>query len=274
MEARPRRKAEQQDRPRRAIGYVRVSSVVGRSGPEYHTLDIQRARASASAASAAMSCLTRGCEPAAVPRHEKDPRSRGGRRPRGLERVAVQPVLVPGGDRLQGLQEDRRHRPRPSRPDRHRPRLDPTDPGTARPTPGAPARPRQADAQACAVPATHPAKKGAPRPRRNRGARPLRGCPVPPQILGRQRTSALRRCPDGYERFCGAPVRRAWRPRTWRSAALRRALARPALRCRARGGGDKHSEGSRTWGPPASLPTRTPLRSAAASPGRRQSTAF
>src|SRR4051812_21782418 len=28
--------------PKRAIGYIRVSSVGGRAGPEYHTLDIQR----------------------------------------------------------------------------------------------------------------------------------------------------------------------------------------------------------------------------------------
>lgn len=31
------------EQPRRAIGYIRVSSVGGRAGPEYHTLDIQRA---------------------------------------------------------------------------------------------------------------------------------------------------------------------------------------------------------------------------------------
>lgn len=31
------------EQPRRAVGYVRVSSVGGRSGPGYHTLDIQRA---------------------------------------------------------------------------------------------------------------------------------------------------------------------------------------------------------------------------------------
>lgn len=35
--------------PKRAIGYVRVSSVGGRSGPGYHTLDIQRASISATA---------------------------------------------------------------------------------------------------------------------------------------------------------------------------------------------------------------------------------
>jgi DNA invertase Pin-like site-specific DNA recombinase len=37
-----RKKRSTEDRPRRAIGYIRVSDRGGRAGPEYHTLDIQR----------------------------------------------------------------------------------------------------------------------------------------------------------------------------------------------------------------------------------------
>ena len=42
MPAMSRTKRSTQHRPKRAIGYIRVSERGGRAGPEYHTLDIQR----------------------------------------------------------------------------------------------------------------------------------------------------------------------------------------------------------------------------------------
>jgi DNA invertase Pin-like site-specific DNA recombinase len=87
----PRKRAEPADPPRkRAIGYIRVSAVGGRAGPEYHTLDIQRA-------SIERVCRERGFELTDVLTDENRS-GKGRRRPRFQE--AMQRTLAGDADAI------------------------------------------------------------------------------------------------------------------------------------------------------------------------------